>query len=87
MLLIDVKAAFGNGELHETIYMEQPEGYLVKGKESKICLHSKALYRLKQASRACYKVIATFLVFLGCTRSSADPSCTISNLMKLISTF
>ena len=34
---IDVKTTFLNGELEEEIYMEQPEGFIVPGKEKKVC--------------------------------------------------
>ena len=30
---LDVKSAFLNGEINEVIYVKQPEGFLVKGKE------------------------------------------------------
>ena len=48
---MDVKAAYLNGELQETIYMRQPEGFEVQGKEDWVCLLEKGLYGLKQAGR------------------------------------
>ena len=41
---MDVKTAFLNGELEEEIYIEQPEGFIVPGKEKKVCKLIKSLY-------------------------------------------
>ncbi|KAK2973489.1 hypothetical protein RJ640_009987 [Escallonia rubra] len=49
---LDVKSAFLNGFLKEEVYIEQPNGYVVKGKEYKVLKLKKALYGLKQTSRA-----------------------------------
>ena len=48
---MDVKTVFLNGELEEEIYMEQPEGFIVKGQENKVCRLVKSLYGLKQAMK------------------------------------
>ena len=45
----DVKTAFLYGDLDETIYMEQPEGFSID--DDKVCLLKKSLYGLKQAPR------------------------------------
>ena len=49
---IDVKTTFLNGSLEETIYMVQPEGFIAKGQEKKVCKLQKSIYGLKQASRS-----------------------------------
>ena len=51
---MDVKTAFLNGDLDENIYMAQPKGFIVRGKEHMGCCLKKSIYGLKQASRQWY---------------------------------
>jgi hypothetical protein len=44
---MDMKGAYLNGTLKETIYMRQPQGY--EDESGKVCLLIKTLYGLKQA--------------------------------------
>jgi hypothetical protein len=46
---LNVKTKCLCGDLEEEIYMQQPQGYEVKGKEKLICRLKKRLYGLKQA--------------------------------------
>ena len=48
---MDVKTAFLNGDLEEEIYMDQLEGFVESGQESKVCKLTKSLYGLKQAPK------------------------------------
>lgn len=48
---LDVKTTFLHGELEETIFMEQPEGYSLPKTKDKVCLPKKSLYGLKQSPR------------------------------------
>jgi hypothetical protein len=62
---MDVKTAFLNGDLEEEIYMEQPEGWVIKGKEDHVCLLKKAIYGLKQALQQWNKKIHSSLLDLS----------------------
>ena len=46
---LDVKTTFLHGALEEAIYMQQPEGFVQKGKENMVCQLKKSWYGLKQA--------------------------------------
>jgi ATP-binding cassette subfamily B (MDR/TAP) protein 1 len=65
---LDVKTAFLHGELEEDIYMQQPEGFAIQGKENQICKLKKSLYGLKQAPRQWYKKFDNFMCSSGYTR-------------------
>ncbi|KAK9148869.1 hypothetical protein Scep_007626 [Stephania cephalantha] len=69
----DVKSTFLNGELHEEVYVAQPEGF-EKGNETKVYILRKALYGLKQAPRAWYSKIDGYLQKNGYTRSENEPT-------------
>ena len=51
---MDVKTAFLNGDLYESVYMAQPKGFVVEGKERMGCRLRKSIYGLKQSSRQWY---------------------------------
>ena len=69
---LDVKTTFLHGDLEEEIYMEQPEGYEVKGKEKLVCRLKKILYGLKQAPRQWYLKFDKFMSEQGYTRCHSD---------------
>jgi hypothetical protein len=69
---MDVKSAFLNGDLQEEVYMYQPQGFQVSGKEHLVCRLKKALYGLKQAPRAWYIKIDRYLDEQGFQQSPSD---------------
>jgi hypothetical protein len=62
---MDVKAAFINGELEEEIYMDQLDGFAVKGQEGMICKLLKSLYGLKQAPNQWHEKFDKTLTSVG----------------------
>ena len=71
---LDVQNAFLHGVLEEEVYMRQPPGYEIKGKENHLCKLDKALYGLKQAHRAWYSRLCDKLQALGFKPSRGDTS-------------
>jgi hypothetical protein len=54
------------------VYIEKPQGFEVEDKKTHVYKLKKALYRLKQAPRAWYGRIDSFLTSLGFTKSKVD---------------
>ncbi|GJX90914.1 retrovirus-related pol polyprotein from transposon TNT 1-94 [Tanacetum coccineum] len=59
---MDVKTAFLNGELHEVVYVSQPEGFVDQDKPNHVYMLKKALYGLKHAPRAWSDMMSSFLL-------------------------
>lgn len=70
---IDVTTAFLNGDLEEDLYMEQPEAFIKKGTENKVCKLRKAIYGLKQAARCWNVKVDAWIIKYGFKRSKYDP--------------
>lgn len=71
MIQFDIKTAFLNGPLEESIYMLQPEGY--QDGTDRVCYLQRGLYGLKQASRNWNNLFKQFVMEHGFTQSDADP--------------
>lgn len=69
---IDVKNAYLNGRLSEELYMRQPPGYAVPGKEELVCRLHRSLYGLKQAAHVWNATMKKVLLSLGFKQSDSD---------------
>lgn len=69
---LDVKSAFLHGELTETVFVEQPQGYQRQGENDKVYKLKKALYGLKQAPRAWYSKIESYFIKEGFEKCSSE---------------
>lgn len=78
MKQFDVKTAFLNGDLMETVYMEQPIGFDDGSK--RVCKLKKSLYGLKQSSRCCNEKFSTFIKLFGFKQCKLDPCVYIGKL-------
>ena len=82
---IDVKTAFLNSELDETVYMEIPEGIAIpatplsnKYRQPMACRLLKSIYGLMQSPRAWYGRIHSFFLANNFVRSDCDHSLCIN---------
>lgn len=77
MKQFDVKTAFLNGDLKETVYMHQPIGY--DDNSGRVCKLQKSLYGLKQASRCWNQKFKSFMERFGFKASDSDPCVFVSH--------
>jgi Reverse transcriptase (RNA-dependent DNA polymerase) len=69
---MDVKTVFLNGNLHEEIFMKQPEGFVEEGKVHMACRLKRSIYVLKQASRQWYLKFDEIITEFGFTENIID---------------
>lgn len=67
----DVKTAFLNGVLKETVLMKQPDGF--EDGTNNVCLLRRSLYGLKQSSRCWNEKFVAVLARFGLVQSENDP--------------
>ena len=68
----DIVTAFLLSNLDEEIYMEQPPGFVVAGKENYVCRLRKSIYGLKQSPKVWNCEIDSYLKSLGYCPNSED---------------
>ncbi|GBP75030.1 Retrovirus-related Pol polyprotein from transposon TNT 1-94 [Eumeta japonica] len=70
---LDVTTAFLNGTFNKTIYMKIPKGFSEKTQNGQVLKLKKAIYGLKQSSRAWYKKVDECLLNMGYVKSKIEP--------------
>ena len=71
---MDVKCAYLNGEIEETVYVKQPPMFINKKYPNHYYILDKAVYGLKQVPRAWYKTLTRFLKQAKFKQGSVDPT-------------
>ncbi|KAL9250241.1 Retrovirus-related Pol polyprotein from transposon TNT 1-94-like protein [Drosera capensis] len=69
---MDVKTAFLNGDIEETIYMQQPENFVSGDPKKMVCKLKKSISGLKQASRQWYHKFHNVITSFGFEPNIAD---------------
>ena len=81
---LDITTAFLNGWLKEDIYMKQPKGFEIGGKENLVCKLKRSIYGLKQSSRCWNEELDKFMKESGFKQSASDPCICILNSDELL---
>nr|GEV93163.1 hypothetical protein [Tanacetum cinerariifolium] len=71
---MDVKIAFLHGSLKENVYVCQPEGFIGADHPSHVYKLKKALCGIRQAPRAWYDELSTFLLQNRFSKGTIDPT-------------
>ena len=71
---LDVKNTFLHGHLQETVYCQQPSGFVDSQLPHHVCRLNKSLYGLKQAPSTWFTRFATYLLSIGFVASKCDTS-------------
>nr|GFC40840.1 hypothetical protein [Tanacetum cinerariifolium] len=71
---MDVKTAFLNDNLREEVYVSQPNGFVDPDNPNHVYKLKKALYWLKQAPRAWYDMLSSFLLSQDFSKGLVDPT-------------
>jgi hypothetical protein len=71
---MDVKLAFLNGDLMEEVFIMQPPGFVVAGRENQVLKLKKVLYGLHQAPRAWNQKLDQSLLLVGFQRCPSNPA-------------
>ena len=79
IIQFDVTSAYLHGTLKVEVHMEQPEGYVVPGKESWVCRLKKGLYGLVQAGRTWNEEPNVHMTSEGFTATPKDPAMFVKN--------
>ena len=74
--VIDFTSAYLNGELPDDkpVYMQQPPGFVIHGKEDWVLQLKKAIYGLKNAGYHWFNTLRTLLLSIGLQQSLSDPA-------------
>ena len=84
MEAVDVKTTFLYGKLDEDIYMCQPKGFLVQGKDQLVWGLKHAIYRLKQAALAWWRELDNSVKRLGFVHLHSDAGIFINKTHNII---
>nr|GEY89240.1 copia protein [Tanacetum cinerariifolium] len=71
---MDLKTMFLNGIMREEVYVSQPDGFVDPENPDHVYMLKKAFYELKQAPRAWYDLLSSFLLSQKFIKGTIDPT-------------